>query len=465
MNASFYRTRARQALKGKWKSMLLIIAVAQLLADALPLELFRLYAEGALFQLSTIDWMGRSFNLPTALGWLHIALNIVFFLLSCVVSVGIFRAMDALLEGETPRLSAIFSMKGAGKAIVVNLLFFGISLAMQFISPLLLVAYGTTAIVLLILVLVLLPVLIWVIFNLSISNYLLAQEPQIKLGALFRKSFALMKGNKWSYFCLTFSFIGWIALQMGLMSLLELALPTSGAVYLLVNFLSMLPLQLYIRATQAAFFRSIADGSRAAWKAYRREEEGSAADSEADVPQCEADAPAASEFDDVEAVAKELFLDYQCSHERMREAGVWEEYQKFNASSISENRWLREYGDALMRRFDQEPDALDALLQLISAPPEPADSNREYAMEEYFSRALQRIERHARQKTLPEEQILGMCERALALLAQGRFRENPGYADRKAAQIYSLADSLAEADGAAAAEARDRIREMHDALQ
>lgn len=464
MNASFYRTRARQALKGKWKSMLLITAVVQLLVNGLPLDLIRIYAERALFQPSTIDWIGRSFNLPTALGWLYIALNIVFFLLGFVVSVGIFRAMDALLDGETPRLSVIFSMKGAGKAILVNLLVSGISFAMQLSSLLLGVNEGA-AIVLLILYPVLLLVPIWVMLNLSISNYLLAREPQIKLGALFRKSFALMKGNKWSYFCLAFSFIGWITLQLGLTSLLKLVIPTSGAAYLLVDFLSMLPIQLYIQAAQAAFFRSIADGSRAAWKAYRREAEGSAADSEADVPQCAADAPATSEFGDVEAVAKELFLDYQCSHERMREAGVWEEYQKFNASPISENRWLREYGDALMRRFDQDPDALDALLQLVSAPPERADSNREYAMEEYFSRALQRIERHARQKTLPEEHILGMCERAIALLAQGRFRENPSYADRKAAQIYSLADSLAEADGAAAAEARDRIRKMRDALQ
>lgn len=134
MNASFYRTRARQALKGKWKSMLLITAVVQLLVNGLPLDLIRIYAERALFQPSTIDWIGRSFNLPTALGWLYIALNIVFFLLGFVVSVGIFRAMDALLDGETPRLSVIFSMKGAGKAILVNLLVSGISFAMQLSS-------------------------------------------------------------------------------------------------------------------------------------------------------------------------------------------------------------------------------------------------------------------------------------------------------------------------------------------
>lgn len=452
MNASFYRTRARQALQGKWKPMLLITAAALLLINRLPLNLiFTNFAQEDLFQPDAIHLLGRAINLPTALGWLYIALNIAFFAIGCVVEVGLFRAMDALLDGETPNLRLLFPMKCIGKALVLNLLILGISLAAQFVASLYLYF-------------ALLMLQLWVTLNIVISNYLLARDPQIKLGALFRKSFALMKGNKWSYYCLIFSFCGWIALQIGLMYLLELAVPNGGAIDLLADFLIILPIKLYCWVAQAAFFRSIADGSRAAWKAYHMEEEGAATDSEEDAPQCAADAPAASEFGDVEAVAKELFWDYQCSHEQMRKAGVWEDYLKLNASPISENRWLREYGDALMRRFDQDPDALNDLLRLVSAPPERMNSNKEYAIEEYFSRALQRIERHARQKTLPEDQILRMCERAISVLAQGRFCENSGYASRKAAQIFALADSLSEAEGAAAEAARNQIQRMRDLL-
>jgi len=66
----------------------------------------------------------------------------------------------------------------------------------------------------------------------------------------------------------------------------------------------------------------------------------------------------------------------------------------------------------------------------------------EYALDDLLSRALQRVDRHIRQESLPDGEILNMCGQALALLVSGRFDENPGFVSRKKQQISDMADRL-----------------------
>ena len=127
-----------------------------------------------------------------------------------------------------------------------------------------------------------------------------------------------------------------------------------------------------------------------------------------------------------------MFLQYGCSHDRMREDGVLADYEGLNMSAASEAAWLREYGDEQMRRFDREPEAFERLLALLA----------EYGSEELADRTLSRVDRHIRQETLPDGEILDMAGRMLAVLNSEVFAESEGFTDRKRAQIADMADRL-----------------------
>ena len=46
-------------------------------------------------------------------------------------------------------------------------------------------------------------------YRYSMAEYILAENPELKVKEAIRRSSKLMKGNKWKYFCLDLSFIGW----------------------------------------------------------------------------------------------------------------------------------------------------------------------------------------------------------------------------------------------------------------
>jgi hypothetical protein len=95
-------------------------------------------------------------------------------------------------------------------------------------------------------------------------------------------------------------------------------------------------------------------------------------------------------------------------------------------------RWKREYADEMMRAFDQDAATLDDLLDFAS----------EYAAAEICDRTLSRIERHIRQQTLPDDEILNMAGRALAIVISGVFADDAGFVSRKKQQVSDMADRL-----------------------
>ena len=133
-----------------------------------------------------------------------------------------------------------------------------------------------------------------------------------------------------------------------------------------------------------------------------------------------------------ETVAKDVFMQHGCSRRRLEAEGVLEEYEALHADASFELRWLREYANGLMLRFDREPEALDEILDLAA----------EYAMDDLLTRALERIERHIRQQTLPDGEILNMAGRVLALAASGAFADQPAFVQRKREQVSDIADRL-----------------------
>ena len=133
-----------------------------------------------------------------------------------------------------------------------------------------------------------------------------------------------------------------------------------------------------------------------------------------------------------ETVAKDVFMQHGCSRKRMRDEGVLEEYEALRVDSSFELRWLREYANALMLRFSREPEALDEILELAA----------EYAMDDLLTRALERIDRHIRQQSLSDVEILNMAGRVLALVVSGTFDEHPDYVRRRREQVSDMADRL-----------------------
>ena len=73
----------------------------------------------------------------------------------------------------------------------------------------------------------------------SMTNYILAENPEMKAGEAIDASKELMDGNKWRLFCLGFSFIGW--------EILAACVPVIGVLVLLP----------YTSAANAAFYRDI----------------------------------------------------------------------------------------------------------------------------------------------------------------------------------------------------------------
>lgn len=100
--------------------------------------------------------------------------------------------MDLFTDVEKPTMNLLFSRTGIiWKALLMDIL---ISF-MVFLGCILLIVPG-------------------IVFALAYSQaeYILAENPDLSAREAMKKSRAMMKGNKWSLFCLNLSFFGWFIL-------------------------------------------------------------------------------------------------------------------------------------------------------------------------------------------------------------------------------------------------------------
>jgi uncharacterized membrane protein len=74
------------------------------------------------------------------------------------------------------------------------------------------------------------------------TDYILAEHPDMAPGEVMKGSKAMMEGNRWRLFCLQFSFIGWMLLSS------------------LTFGLGNLALRPYQEAAYAAFYREVSLG-------------------------------------------------------------------------------------------------------------------------------------------------------------------------------------------------------------
>lgn len=430
MGSADYRRRAREALRGKWLSMWLVMLAALALICNLGLD--RVYKNNFSYYVYwslkvgslELTFTKNLFYLPkNAMGWVLVVILAALWLIQPLVQVGRYRAAGAVVDGQKPALRQLFPKKLIWKALWMNIVFWFL-VGLQF---LLLIVPGLIA-----------------IYRYGMADYLLAENPEMGPIEALRESRKRMKGHKGACFCLDFSFFGWILLASA--ASIALQWMVDGATIVLdfiFVLLSSAALNAYVLTARTLFFRGVLRGEAVCVDAHKAGDLNRGADVEPEsgrrrVP------PDASE-----TMAKDMFFQYGCSRRRMEADGVLEEYAAMGASDCQEERWRRAYGDGLMRRFDRESAALNDLILLAE----------EYGLCDLIDRALERIDRHIRQETLPDAEILSMCGRTLAAVCSGAFDENAAYVARKRDQISGLLRRL-EANAAAGdgREAMGKIR-------
>lgn len=423
MYSSDYRDIAREALRGKWKKMILLMFVATIISSGLYLSglVSNFFSDQIYHYVGDFRYRYLVINKPFGFGWVLMAIYVLIqLLIEPMVTAGQYAlAQDALNGGEL-ELRRLFP-----KALMWKLV--GMSLLRSLLVglwSLLLVIPGIIA-----------------GYRYSMADYLLINHPEMGAVEALRRSKELMRGNKMAAFSLDWSFLGWALLtfivsaaagRLGFM--LEMDLIPIGLLALkLLSAAIMSPLSAYMTTAKTAFFISI-ERAEAQVKA---ESAKAAAETETEPDPAEAARRAAEkqakQHEAAEASACEMYLRCHCSHRLLEQAGLAAEYEALlGGRRYQEELWRRGYVDELMRRFDTDPAALDDIIALAG----------EYGMDDLADRALGRIDRHIWQNTLSDAEILNLLGRMLSLLQAESFAAQMGFVSRKKRQILDMAERL-----------------------
>lgn len=210
-----FRAAAREALCGNW-----FVAVVA-------------YVIVTIFSGSGLTLEMNSEELPAIVGSANVSTELLLMLLgttllvavlslvlSSLVTVGYAQFNIDLIDGEKPRIATLFTKwRQIGKAIVASLfVFFRVFLGMiLFLIPGIIAAYSH-----------------------AMVYHILAENPDMTVREAMAESRRIMKGNKFRFFRLQFSFIGWyllVAITFGIAALWVVP---------------------YEQAAMAAFYREIA---------------------------------------------------------------------------------------------------------------------------------------------------------------------------------------------------------------
>ena len=423
MYSSDYRYIAREALRGKWKKMILLMFAAAIISSGLYLDTLEsnFFSDQIYHYVGDFRYRYLVINKPFGFGWvLLVVYELIQLLIVPMVTAGQYALAQDALNGGGLELRRLFP-----KALMWKLV--GMSLLRSLLVglwSLLLVIPGIIA-----------------GYRYSMADYLLINHPEMGAVEALRRSRELMRGNKMAAFSLDWSFLGWALLtiivfaaagRLGFM--LEMDLIPIGLLALkLLSAAIMSPLSAYMTTAKTAFFISI-ESAEAQVKA---EGATAAAETETEPDPAEAARRAAEEqakqHEAAEASACEMYLRCHCSHRLLEQAGLAAEYEALlGGRRYQEELWRRGYVDELMRRFDTDPAALDDIIALAG----------EYGMDDLADRALGRIDRHIWQNTLSDAETLNLLGRMLSLLQAESFAAQMGFVSRKKRQILDMAERL-----------------------
>lgn len=207
MSSSELKLKSKDQLQGKKGNAAIVVLVYFLVAAVINLIFSRL------FPGKTTVYEGIEITSPSTVA------SIVDCFVTIFLGLGLTSYYMKIVRGEEVSIGDLFSkgnllLKAFVTSILTGLVVFGGSLLL--VIPGIILAFGYTMI-----------------------NYVYIDNPEIGIIEVMKKSREMMKGHKWEYFCLCFSFIGWFILGIF----------TCGLLYFW-----LLP---YMGVAQANFYESI----------------------------------------------------------------------------------------------------------------------------------------------------------------------------------------------------------------
>ena len=203
--AADFRQIARDALSGKWTIAVLVGLVAMLLGGAgsggpeLKLNIDGSGAHANFeFAGQTIFSTGGGLNSDIGaflvgsaiyITIAAIAMAVVYFVLGSIISVGYARFNLDLVDGGNPSFETLFGYFSYWKTTAVARLLQSLYVllwSLLFIIPGIMASYSY-----------------------AMTEFILAEHPELTAGEAIAQSKVMMAGNRWRLFCLHFSFIGW----------------------------------------------------------------------------------------------------------------------------------------------------------------------------------------------------------------------------------------------------------------
>ncbi len=254
--SSLLRRRGLEALRGHFKTALLITFAAGILSIALSVLQVHINSISGVLRsnfsiLSQWDVQTRPYQ------GTFILLTILELLFGSVLGIGLNHYYLELHFGREAKFSLLFSRfqifgKCLGQAIVMGVL----------VSFWTLIIY-IPCILLLFLIRLISPFMIFIValasavsgimayYRYAMAPYLMAEDPELSVMDTIRQSKEMMEGNKGRLFCLNLSFIGWALLAVGLVILLNSLLGTLGFG---IGLFAAFALQVYMNSAVAAFY-------------------------------------------------------------------------------------------------------------------------------------------------------------------------------------------------------------------
>ena len=216
LKAKDFRAQARTALKGKYVQAIIAGLIAGILGGNI---LYKGYAGSS--TNSTVDESLSSFSIEIliAAAIMVVVIAAVILLIGAIVGLGYAKFNLALYENEKVDFKMIFSEKSRYKDCFK-----------LYLLQMIYVTIGS--------ILFVIPGIIAFYANI-LGAYIMVENPEMSAKEALAESRAMMKGNKWRLFCMSFSFIGWDIL----------ALVTFG-----IGHIFLCP---YVEAACAAFYREL----------------------------------------------------------------------------------------------------------------------------------------------------------------------------------------------------------------
>jgi len=234
--AADFRREAREALRGKWPIAVLVGFLATILGatgNGFNVEFEKIADAGHVAvefagttiysaSISSADTIGMQTFLAGTVTYLMviaIVLAVVQFIIGNVVAIGYAKYNMDLVDGEEGKMGTLFDYFPQWKTMVLAGF---LQMLIVFAGMLLFIIPG-----------------IVLGLRYAMTSYILAENPDLGAWEAMKRSKELMDGNKYRFFCLGVSFLGW--------SILANLVPAIGQLFLMP----------YINASHAAFYRDV----------------------------------------------------------------------------------------------------------------------------------------------------------------------------------------------------------------